>query len=194
MHDTLIKYIQQHSVTPLTENDVALIKQLFIHKKLRKRQFLLQEDDICKYMGFIIKGALRQYTVDDKGTEHIVGLQIENWWTGDRESYFKNTPSIYNIDAWEETDILLLPRAGLDSMNSICTFLEMRIKLDENYAVASQKRLLLSMSQNAEYRYEQLIHSYPEFLQRFPQHIIASYLGITKETLSRIRNQIVKKV
>jgi CRP-like cAMP-binding protein len=193
MYDSLINFIQQHASTPLSGDDIALIKELFIQKKLRKRQFLLQEGEVCKYMGFVIKGALRQYTVDAKGAEHIVGMQIENWWTGDRESYFSDKASVYNIDAWEETDLLLLPRANLETMNGICSFLQMRIKLDENYAVASQQRLLLSISSTAEHRYEELLKRYPEFLQRFPQHIIASYLGITKETLSRIRNQSVKR-
>ncbi|MFA6057697.1 MAG: Crp/Fnr family transcriptional regulator [Taibaiella sp.] len=193
MHDALLKFIQERSFTPLTEADISLIQELFVHQKLRKRQFLLKEGDACKYLAFVVKGALRQYTVDDKGVEHIVSLHIENWWTGDRESYVKNTPSIYNIDAWEDTDLLLLPRANSERIYGICAFMEMRVKLDENYSIASQRRLTSAISHSAEHRYQELIKTYPAFLQRFPQHIIASYLGITKETLSRVRNQYVKR-
>jgi hypothetical protein len=133
--------------------------------------------------------------VDEKGHEHILNLCIENWWTSDRESFQKQTPSIYNIDAWEDTDLLMLPRDNgyYDRVNSIPAFNEMRIKLDDNHHMANQRRLLSSINQPAERRYEELAETYPAFLQRFPQHIIASYLGITKETLSRIRNQTVKK-
>jgi len=195
MHTPLIKYIQQRSSTPMTEENLKLIKEAFIPKKLRKRQFLLQEGEVCKNIAFIVKGATRQYTVDEKGYERILNLSVEGWWTSDRDSFQNNTPSIYNIDAWEETDLLLLPKANgfYDRVNEIPAFTEMRIKLDDNNHVANQRRLQMSICNTADYRYEDLIRNYPEFITRFPQHIIASYLGITKETLSRIRNQAVKK-
>ena len=162
---------------------------------MRKRQFLLQEGEVCKYIAFIVKGATRQYTVDAKGYEHVLNLCIENWWTSDRESFHKELPSIYNIDAWEETELLLLPKANgfYERVNAIPAFQEMRITLDDNQHIAAQKRLNMSINYTADYRYQELIKLHPDFLQRFPQHIIASYLGITKETLSRIRHQSVKK-
>ena len=190
----LINYIKERSVSPLSREDLNLLNEAFIARKLRKRQFLLQEGEICKYIAFIVKGATRQYTVDARGFEHILNLGIENWWTSDRESYHKQTPSIYNIDAWEETDLLLLPKTNgfYERVNSIPAFKEMRIMLDDNNHMAIQKRLLSSKSHIAEYRYEELQKTYPEFFTRFPQHIIASYLGVTKETLSRIRHQSPK--
>jgi len=154
----------------------------------------LQEGQVCKYSAFIVKGAMRQYSVDDKGVEHIVRLLIENWWASDRESYVMLTPSVYNIDAWEDTDVLLVTKADfLNRIDSIPAFAELTRRLDENYAIASQKRLHATISLPAEQRYFDLANTYPEFLQRFPQHIIASYLGITKETLSRIRHQSLQK-
>jgi CRP-like cAMP-binding protein len=191
----LINYIKERSVSPLSEEDISLLNEAFIFKKLRKRQFLLQEGEICKYIGFIVKGATRQYTVDARGAEHVLNLGIENWWTSDRESYHKQTPSIYNIDAWEETDLLLLSRTNgfYEQVNSIPAFKEMRILLDENNHMAIQKRLLSSKSLMAEHRYEELQKTYPAFFTRFPQHIIASYLGVTRETLSRIRHQSLKR-
>jgi CRP-like cAMP-binding protein len=194
MHESLIKYINGLITSPLTDSEIELIKNTFVPKKLRKRQYFLQEGQVCKYFGFIVKGAMRQYSVDDKGTEHIVRLLIENWWAGDRESYVMLTPSVYTIDAWEDSELLLITRADiLNKLNTIPAFSEMARKLDENHAVAAQKRLNASISLSAEKRYAEFANLYPEFLQRFPQHIIASYLGITKETLSRIRHHAVKK-
>ena len=194
MHDSLIKYINSYVSTPLNDSQVELIQNTFVPKKLRKKQFFLQEGQVCKYTAFIVKGAMRQYSVDDKGAEHIVNLFIENWWASDRESFVMLTPSIYNIDAWEETDALLLTKADyLNLLDPIPALIEMSRKMDERHSIAVQKRLNSSISFSAEKRYADLANTYPEFLQRFPQHIIASYLGITKETLSRIRNQAVKR-
>jgi CRP-like cAMP-binding protein len=153
----------------------------------------LQEGEVCKYAAFVVKGAMRQYSIDDKGVEPIVRLSIENWWAADRESFVMLTPSRYNIDAWEDSELLLLTRADfINRLSSIPAMNEMIRKMDENYAIATQKRVD-SISLSAEERYTELMKNYPEFLQRFPQHIIASYLGITKETLSRVRSQAMKK-
>ena len=188
MHEPLISYINHLSSTPLTEDDVRVIKEVFIPRKLRKRQYLLQEGHVCKYWAFIVKGAMRLYSVDDKGVEHIIYLYIENWWASDRESYINLTPSKYNIDAWEDCDLLLLTQPDFENrLKLIPAIREMREKVGENRAIANQKRVS-SIQMSAEERYAELIKQYPEFIQRFPQHMIASYLGITKETLSRIRN------
>jgi len=194
MHDSLIRYINDHSTSPLNDSEVELIKHIFVPKKLRKKQYFLQEGEVCKYFAFIVKGAMRQYSVDDKGVEHIVRLSIEDWWVGDRESYVNLTPSVYNIDAWEDTDVLLVTRADyLQTLSPIPAIAEMARTLDDNSYIATQKRLNASISFSAEKRYTDFANSYPEFLQRFPQHMIASYLGITKETLSRIRKHAIKK-
>jgi CRP-like cAMP-binding protein len=193
MYDSLFTYIKERSKTPLSEKDVGLIKSVFVPKKIRKKQYLLQAGEICKYTAFIVKGAMRQYRVDDKGIEHIIRLSLETWWAVDRESYTMLTPSAYNIDAWEDTDVLALTKSDSEMLNSIPAWVETRGSMDENYSFASQKRLNASISLTAEQRYDELLKQYPEFFQRFPQHIIASYLGITKETLSRIRKQTVKK-
>ena len=102
MHESLIAYIKNHSITPLNESDIGAIKDVFVPRKIRKRQYLLQAGEVCKYSAFIVKGAMRQYTVDDKGEEHIVRLFIENWWATDRANWISQTPSEYNIDAWED--------------------------------------------------------------------------------------------
>ena len=194
MHDSLIKYFNSYTTTPLNEGEIELIESVFQSKKFRKRQYFLQEGDVCRYTAFIVKGAMRQYTVDDRGEEHIVRLSIENWWATDRESLMKQTPSIYFIDAWEDTEALLVTKAAFfDLMDHIPTLSEWMRNIDVNFAIASQRRLNAAISLSAEERYHDLEKNYPEFLQRFPQHIIASYLGIRKESLSRIRSRSVKK-
>ena len=194
MHESLIKYINSYTSTPLTDSQAELIRNTFVPKKIRKRQYFLQEGQVCKYSAFIVKGAMRQYSVDDKGAEHFVHLFIENVWAFDRESFVMLTPSVYNIDAWEDTEMLLITRADyLNLLSAIPAIVEMSRKLDERNIIATQKRLNSSISLSAEKRYTDFTSKHPEFLQRFPQHIIASYLGITKETLSRIRKFAVNK-
>jgi CRP-like cAMP-binding protein len=194
MYDSLIKYFNSYSSKPLAADEIDLIQSFYIPKKFRKRQYLLQEGEVCKYTAFIIKGAMRQYRVDDKGEEHIINLFIENWWASDRESVMNNTPSIYFIDAWEDTEVLLVKKTDvLDLVNRIPAISEWMRKVDVKFAIASQRRLNAAISLSAEERYYDLEKTRPEFLQRFPQHIIASYLGINRETLSRIRSRGVKK-
>ncbi|HXB45127.1 MAG TPA: Crp/Fnr family transcriptional regulator [Puia sp.] len=194
MHQALIKYFNSQANTPLSEDDVMTIESTFIPKKLRKRQYLLQEGEVCKHTAFIVRGAMRQYSVDDKGEEHITRLYIENWWATDRESLMKQTPSTYFIDTWEDTECLLITGAAFtDLINRIPTLSEWLRNVDLNFAIAAQRRLNAAISLSTEERFLDLEKSYPEFLQRFPQHIIASYLGVNRETLSRIRTRGVKK-
>ncbi len=194
MHEALIHYIQTFSSTPLSAEGIQSIKDLFIPKKLRKKQYFLQEGEVCKYHAFIVKGAMRQYTIDEKGVEHIVQLSIDNWWAGDRESWVMLTPSKYNIDAWENTDLLLITRADFLNLRNTCPVInDMIMKLDERSFIAREKRIASYISSNAAERYADFVNNHPDFLQRFPQHLIASYLGITKDTLSRIRKQSLKK-
>jgi CRP-like cAMP-binding protein len=193
MHKNLFAYINQYSTSELTDEEKILIERAFQPKKLRKKQYFLQEGDVCKYVGFILKGAMRQYSVDDKGVEHIVHLYIENYWASDRESSIMLTPSRYNIDAWEDTELLIITRAEmLDLMEKIPALVEMIRSMDERNAIANQRRLSSTIGNTAEKRYEEFADNHPQFIQRFPQHILASYLGITKETLSRIRKQSMK--
>ncbi len=193
MHENLLSYIKQYVSLPLTDEEEALIVANFQFKKLRKKQYFLQDGDVCKYAGFIVKGAMRQYRVDDKGVEHIVHLFVENYWANDRESATMLTPSKYNIDAWEDTELLIITRADMmDLMEKIPTLVEMMRLTDERNAIANQQRLNFTLNNSAEKRYEEFAGNHPEFIQRFPQHLIASYLGITRETLSRIRKQATK--
>lgn len=194
MFEHFLSYVTQYSKTSLSDEHVAKLRSAFLPLSLRKREYFVQQGDVCKHMGFIVKGAMRQYSVDDKGVEYIVNLSIENWWAGDRESWVMLTPSLYNIDAWEDTEMLAITRADFLELLQLVPVLHETIKtMDEKHAIATQRRLTASISLPAEQRYAELEKTYPQFLERFPQHIIASYLGITKETLSRVRQRLSKK-
>lgn len=194
MHEALITYINSKLTTKLSEDDSDLLASVFKPKKIRKHQFLLQEGDVCKFAGFIVKGAFKQYTVDKTGKENILGLYIENWWVGDRESFMIGTPSPYFIDAFEDVDVLIVNREDFINKLSRQPFINEMIKvLTEKQSFNLIKRVQAAQTLTAEERYEDFQKRFPEFMQRFPQHIIASYLGMTKETLSRIRAGSIKK-
>jgi CRP-like cAMP-binding protein len=186
-------YIQEISGKLLSEDDKHLLMVHFKPKKLRKRQYFLQEGDVCKYIGFIVKGSARTFTVDEKGHEHILKLSLENWWLADFESFYLLTPSRFNIEALEDLEVLQSTNAQIEEfLKQIPAFLAMANVISQNYTIANQKRMQAAMSYTAEERYEDLINNYPQFLQRFPQNMIASYLGLSPETLSRLKKNSFK--
>lgn len=194
MMEQLFEYINRYAPGGISREEFEIVKGYFTHKKLRKRQYFLQEGEVCKYFGFILKGAMRHYTVDDRGTEHIVQLAVEDWWVGDRESYTLFTPSIYNIDAWEDTELLIISRQDVLELHKHSpSFVDTVKVMDDKNNIANQRRINGSISATAEKRYVDFISCYPSLLERFPQHTIASYLGITKDTLSRIKRQLLQK-
>jgi CRP-like cAMP-binding protein len=194
MIDQLFTYIEKQSCLKLSEDDRKRIEDNFKFKKLRKRQYFLQEGDVCRYMGFIIKGATRMYSVGQKGHEHILRFSMEDWWVGDYESYTLLVPSRFNIDALEDTELFLISNEQIQGLTAAVPAISQMIKvMDQRAAIASQKRMHAAISLTAEERYDELYNSYPQLLQRFPQGMIASYLGISPETLSRIRKNVSQK-
>src|SRR6185369_5082536 len=179
----------------LTDEEKKLSRSFFVPKKLRKRQYLLQEGDVCKYIAFIEKGLLRSYTVDDKGHEHITQFAFEGWWIADQFSFLTGEASEYNIEALENCELLLLTKKAEDEMLEKIPKFERYFRiLLQNNLIATQKRLVSSLSQTAEERYNELISSCPDTLpKRLPQHMLASFLGISPETFSRIRKQMSLK-
>lgn len=175
----------------LSAEDLEVIKPFFIPKKIRKRQYLLQEGDVCKYTAFIEKGALRSYSLDEKGNEHVVQFALEGWWIGDQYSVLTGEPSVYNIDAIEDSEVLLISNVSSEAMLEKVPAMEKYFRiLLQNNMIAMQRRLVASLSMTAEEKYTRMLNAYPDIIQRVPQHMIASYLGITPETLSRIRKQM----
>ena len=180
----------------LTEEEKKLSRSFFIPKKLRKKQYLLQEGDVCKYVTFVEKGLLRSFAVDDKGHEHITQFAFEGWWIADQVSFLTGEPSKYNIEALEDCELLLLTKQAEDEMLEKIPKFERYFRiLLQNNLIATQKRLASSLSQTAEEKYNELISVCPDTLpKRIPQHMLASFLGISPETFSRIRKQMSLKV
>ncbi len=194
MIDKLVQHINARIENKLTESDISLLSEVFQLKKLRKHQYLIQGGDVCRIAAFVVKGALKKYSIDNNGRENILELYIENWWAGDKESFMIGTPTPYYIDAYEDSELLVISKENFTNKPSQLHFIsELNSVLTERKSFQLMKRLHSSQTLTAEQKLEELINSYPEFLQRFPQHIIASYLGMTKETLSRIRKAAVKK-
>ena len=194
LYNPLLEYIQSKSLLQLSDAEKELIAGAFKVKHLRKRQYLLQEGDICKYMAFVVKGSGRMYSVNESGQENIIRFAIESWWLGDYESYNLHTPSLYNIEMFEDSDVLLVSYDQMQELRKNVPAVDLMVKeIDRKGAIATQKRIHSAISQDAEERYNLLAKAYPEFLLRFPQSMIASYLGISPETLSRIRKNSLHK-
>ena len=179
----------------LTREEFDLCRQFFAPKKLRKRQFLLHEGDVCKHLAFVNNGCLREYTVDHKGEEHIIQFAIRDWWISDLNSFLGGSTSTHNIDAVQDSDILLLEKEARANMLEAVPKMErfFRLLLEANH-VATHKRINASLSASAEERYLAFIKTYPALVEQVPQSQIASYLGITPQSLSRIRKDLAQKV
>ena len=189
MYEMFFKKVNEKVALNVEEEEIC--KTFLVPKKVRKRQFILQEGDVCKYSAFVEKGALRSYTIDEKGHEHIVQFAIEGWWISDMYSFITGEPSVYNIEVLEDSELLLLNNTSQEELSlKVPKFEHYQRLLVQGAYIALQRRLVLSLSQPAEEKYTRLINTYPDIVQRVPQHMIASYLGITPETLSRIRKQI----
>ncbi|UOQ68966.1 Crp/Fnr family transcriptional regulator [Hymenobacter volaticus] len=186
-------YIDAGISTPISDADFARICASFTPKKLKKRAFLLRAGEVCKHFAFVLTGALRMYGVDEKGGEHVLSLGVENWWVGDRESCVLLTPSRYYIDALENTSLLLITHAHMQELIRIVPAMaELMRGLDHRHEIATQKRLEAAISSTAEERYVAFLSQHPTYVHRFPQHLIASYLGILPETLSRVRAKLLQ--
>lgn len=175
----------------LSEKEEEMVATFFTPKKLRKRNYLLNAGDVCKYSAFVSKGLLRSGIVDEKDNEHILQFAIEGWWISDIYSFLTSEPSSYFIDSLEESDLLLLTKENNELLLEKVPKMERYFRiLTQNAIVAMQRRLIGSLSQSAEEKYLKLLSLYPEIVQRVQQHMIASYIGVTPETLSRIRKQM----
>jgi CRP-like cAMP-binding protein len=181
--------LKQHieSITPLTDDEFDYILSHFTIKKIKKHQFLLQEGDAVTNDYWVATGLLKAYYANAEGKEHILQFAMENWWVTDYQAYFSQTTSSLYIDCIEDAELLCL---SLYNREKICAGLHkmehfFRKKSNAGY-VALQQRILSLLNNNAKERYKQLGQQYPQLLQRVPKTLIAAYLGVSRETLSRL--------
>ncbi len=186
----LLDYINR--VVVLTEEEESILTSLISYRKLLKGQYFLQQGDVCKFSGFVISGCTKTFYVDEEGQEHVVMFSIEDWWTSDMGSYISQKPADFNVQCLENTELIQFSYENQQQMMQEIPTMErfFRIIIERAF-VASQKRIVRNMSMSAKDRYLLFRNEYPKIEQRIPQYLIASYLGITKEFLSKIKSQLI---
>ena len=189
--EPLLDYFK--SIIPLNIEEKQSVAELFKPRLYRKKQYILQEGDICTQFNFVVRGCLRSYKIDDKGNIHVLQFAVENNWINDLGSFHGERPSSLNIDALEDTVVFQI---SLDNLKTLYIktpkFDRIFRVLIENGFIRLQERLLQNISSTAEERYEAFLELYPYLSNRLSQVLIASYLGITPEFLSRLRSKALK--
>ena len=185
----LIDYFEKF--LPLDDREKSFVEKAFKERRIKRKQFILQEGDVCKHNTFILEGCFRMYFIDDKGKEHNLQFGIENWWIGDVGSFFSDEPSNLYIEALENSVILQIKKEDLLKLFiDYPKFNRIFRVLAENGMVGLQKRTIQNISATAEERYVDFSQRYPQFFNRISNVQIASYLGVTPEFLSAIRKKI----
>jgi CRP-like cAMP-binding protein len=192
MYDSILANVSRFAT--LNEEEKTYFISILQPKKLRKHQHLVQAGEQCRYECYVNKGCLRQYYVDDSGQEHIIMFAVEDWWISDMYGLVTGNPSLTNVDALEDAELLLIEKSNFEKLLKEVPKFErhFRIMLQRAF-IAHQRRIIETMSLPAVQRYYRFLEQYPQLEQRLPKKLIASYLGITPESLSRIRSQYQKK-
>ncbi len=182
----LRKHIEE--ICPVSDEEWQYIQQFFTHKKLKKHQFLVQKDQPvpCEY--FVIKGLLKAYAIDSEGREHILQFAMEQYWTSDFLAFQTQTPATIFIDCIEDSEFFCLRLEGREQLcNEIPRMANFFRKKSHYGYIALQQRILSMLTETAEVRYNKLVKKLPHLVQRVPKKLLASYLGVTRETLSRFK-------
>lgn len=187
----LIDYFENH--LPLNEVEKSAVEAYFKERMVKRRQFILQEGDICKHNTFVVEGCFKMFMADPNGKEHNLQFAIENWWIGDIGSFHSEEPSKLYIEALENSVILQIKKEDqLKLFVDYPKFNRIFRVFTENALVSAQRRILQNISSTAEERYLDFVERYPHFFNRISNVQIASYLGVTPEFLSTIRKKITK--
>jgi CRP-like cAMP-binding protein len=188
----ITNYILRH--IQLTPAEVDYFHSLLRIKKIKKKQYIVQPEFVCKYRSYVVQGAMRAYLVDNSGQEHTIAFAIDDWWISDYNSYIFQQPATLFVEALEETTLVQLDYNAEQLLKETNPKFEkfFRIITERSFAFL-QKRMLNSLSMTAEERYEDFTSKYNNILQRVPQYALASYLGMSTEYLSKLRNNKVPK-
>lgn len=190
MHTALLAHIDQH--VSLSDHEKELVCAAMALKKVRRRQYLLQEGAVCQHDYFVLDGCLRQYEVGENDKENIVQFAFENWWMSDWFSMLTGTPSVYNIDALEDSTVLVIGKEALNRLFAAVPAMDIYFRNILLQAYAWLQRRTLYLQKPSEERYASFVKHYSWFEQRVSQQHIASFLGITRETLSRLKAQQIR--
>lgn len=190
MFDFFECYIRSHRL--FSDDEIAIIRSIAIPKQLKKKQYLLRQGDVCRFHTFVCSGCLRSYRIDESGKEHIFNFSPANHWVSDRVSLINGTPSEEFIDAVEDSTIIQLTVGSFKTLlRDLPNFNRLNTKIITNNYSRNRDRIYMMIRDQAEERYRQFIRTYPQLHYRLPVFMIASYLGITRETLTRIRSNML---
>lgn len=188
--EPLLKYISNH--IDLTKDEEEFLESRVTIRTYLKGQYIVQEGDICKYESFVLSGCTKTFYVDEEGQEHILMFSIEDWWTSDMASFITQTPADFNVQCIENTELVMFPYDTRDELLNRVPKLERFFRqIIQLGFIASQRRIVRGFSLSAKEQYLYFKEKYPKIEQRIPQYMIASYLGITKEFLSKIKSQLI---
>ena len=192
IHPKVISTLRDHA--KMNDKEIVSCLGYFERRSLKKKEHFLIAGEICRVKGYINKGCFRRYTTSRNGKESILNFSIEDWWIGDLESMNSLQPSIYNIQALEDSKVFCITQEQhlqlCNDMPKYFTFHEEKTKRSH---YASLKRLSVTQALTPEENYLEMLHQYPQLVQRVPMHFIASYLGIEPESLSRLRKRLMEK-
>jgi CRP-like cAMP-binding protein len=185
MPDPLRIHIEK--IVPLNDEEFALVASFFTKKKYKKYQFLIQEGDVVNYNYFVLKGLLKLVYTDDADKNHIVGFAMEDWWESDFQAFYTQTKATMSLECIEDTEVLCLT---LEDYRKLCNELPKmeHFFLEKAYFgfIAAQQRIISTLTSSTKERYDKLLEQYPVLVQRVPKSLLAAYLGVSRETLSRL--------
>ncbi|CDF80268.1 transcriptional regulator, Crp/Fnr family [Formosa agariphila KMM 3901] len=183
------KKLKEHieKIIPLTEDEFLIISSYFVFEKYQKNEFLIKQGKSADHCYFVVTGLLKLFYDDKDGKQHIISFAMEDWWESDFAAYFSKTKANMSLQCIEDISVFSL---SLESYHKLCTKIPKmeRFFLQKSISgqIASQNRILSFLTSNAKERYEQLLKQYPLLFQRVPKTLLASYLGVSRETLSRL--------
>lgn len=174
-------------ILPLTDDEFAFVMSHFTSRKLKKHQFLIQEGESVRYSYFVVSRLLKLAHTDANGKEHILHFAMEDWWVSDYQAYFTQTKATLSLDCLEDSEVLCISLEDYEKLFAGLPKLEHFFLKKSHWGyIASQQRILSLLTTSAKERYEQLLKQNPSLIQRVPKALLASYLGVSRETLSRL--------
>lgn len=193
MTASLQKHIKKH--TQISDENLEKFSNAFTLQKVVKKEFLLKEGEICQFEGFVTGGCFKVFHSDQDGTEHTLYFAIEDWWVADVDSFTNSKPSQLNIQALENSEVLLISKQNKEKLYQEIPEIEKLFRImSQKNLVALQRRMIDNLSKTADQRYLDFLAKYPKITQRLTNIQIAAYLGVSPEFVSKIRRKITKKL